>query len=804
VFEWLFKYPRHAYDQGELVLAGDFGVLWWAVAVLLLALSIVFGQRPAWITRLGSFGGWARRDRGRSQPKADEDSQGGSGALAGWSLVRRVPIHLLQLAAIAVILVLIAQPVLEVTRLAPGVNTVAVLVDGSRSMGLPAGPGSAVGSPSRLDVAKNLVGGAVREASGESKTALFAFGDGLARVESSTALRPEGDRTRVVDALTDLATSYDHAALAAIVVLTDGAQNAGDSTELETLAAAGIPVHPVGIGPVSIRGDVELLDLSIPPRTAPDIQVSARLAIRHNDADEVRVRVLQGESVLATETIALDPGTPVVTRDIEFASGSEGLKEVTVELEPSVPDPLPGNNARSRLFEVGGDRYRVLYLEGEPRWEFKFIRRAAAEDDDIDLVSWLRTTPRKTYRQGTADPDQLRDGFPASREALYRYDLVVIGSLPATALDDEQHEWLAAFVAERGGSLLALAGRKALGDGGWDVKPLANALPVILERPDPDAPPTYAAGEYRVRPTADGLRSVLGNIGGEPDRHEQNWETLPMLADYQRLGSLKPGATTLIEALGDVYARRGADIVVRAGTAVPLLVTQVYGYGHCAVLATASTWRWQMRTPPDDTRHAVFWRQLIRHLAGSALPRQRLSLAVEGDTLDVRVGLKDSRFEPVDTPALAARITPPEGEAFEVDLPRIPGEGSFADTISVSGPGIYRVDVATGDPGDPDAGITPLTARADGLKALARVGMPNLEQFGAALNEPLLRRIAEATGGQFWRPDDLGGLGDALAFGSAGIQERQQLPLWDAPILYLLLILLKCVEWSLRRYWGGI
>ena len=762
-FEWLFKYPRHAYQQGELAFAGDIGVLWWTAAIVLLAISFVFSRR-----------------------------------LAQWSVLRRVPIHLLQIAAIGVILALIAQPVLEVTRLAPGVNTVAVLVDSSASMGLAAD--SEGDGRSREDVARDLVSRVVDQATGGAKTALFHFDDHLARVESTEALEPRGARSRLVDALTDLATNYDEAALAAIVVLTDGAQNAGDSTELDALAAAGIPVHPVAIGPAYIRGDVELLEFALPSRVSPDTEVSARLVIRHHHGGEIRVRVLAGESVLAAESVSLDPGTPVVTKDIAFATGDEGLKEITVELEPTAQDPLPGNNVRSRLLQIDRDRYRVLYLEGEPRWEFKFIRRSVAEDDDIDLVTWLRTTARKTYRQGTADPEELAEGFPKTREALYRYDLVIIGSLPATALGDEQHDWLAAYVAERGGSLLALAGRQALADGGWDVKPLAQALPVVLERrTGPDAPPSYAAGDYGVRPTEQGLRSVLTDFGGNPEDRTRNWQTLPLLADYHQLGPLKPGAMTILEALEGVYERRGTDIVIREGKPLPLLVTQVYGFGRSAVLATASTWRWRMRTPPDDRRHSVFWRQLIRHLAGASLSRQRLSVAVEGDSLDVRVGLKNRRFEPVQGTALTARITPPEGGAFEVPLSRVPGAG-FAETVPVPGPGVYRVDV---DTTGTDSDASPLTARAEGLKALARVGTPNLEQFEATLNEALLLRIAEATGGRVWR-EDVSGLGDAIAFGGAGVQERQQLPLWNAPILYVLLVLLKCAEWSLRRYWGGI
>ena len=761
MFEWLFNYPRQAFAQGELALAGDFGALWWVAAIGLLVFSIAFGRQVA---RL--------------------------------SWLRRVPIHLAQAGALALVLVLLAEPVLEVTRLAQGANTVAVLVDTSESMAL-AADAESTGGETRLDVARRLIADDIAEASRDSKVALFHFNRSLLRADTTADLEADGDRSRVLESVADLAAHFDQGALAAVVLLTDGAHNGGGA-DWDTLAATGVPVHPVGIGPANIAGDVELDEFVLPPRVGPDTQVSARLVIRHSQTPEVRVRVLDGESVLAAETVMLDPAVPLVTKDIGFASGSPGLKEITVELATFTEDPLPGNNSRSSLLEVDRDRHRVLYLEGEPRWEFKFIRRAVAEDDDIDLVSWLRTTPRKTYRQGTVDPEQLADGFPKSLEALFEYDMVIIGSLPATALNDEQHDWLARFVAERGGGLLALAGRHALDNGGWDVKPLAEALPVVLDRPGKYS--TYRTSNFAARPTDAGLRSVLADLGGDPMDREQSWETLPMLADYQALGPPKAGATVVIEALRSIE-QRGTDIVVRGGTAQPLLVTQVYGYGRTAVLATASTWRWRMRTPADDVRHSLFWRQLIRHFAGGALPRRHLSLATDGEALHVRVALKNPRYEPVTETVLQARITSPNGESFEVGLPRMAGGTAFGDTIPTAGPGIYRVEVA-GVPGQQPAMSE--GAGANDLQALARVGTENLEQFGADLNDSLLRRIAEASGGRYWDADDLTGLGHTLAFGSAGIHERQQLVLWNAPFLYLLLLALKCAEWSLRRYWGAI
>lgn len=758
-FAWLFKHPRSVYQQGEIVFAGDFGAWWWLAAGALLGLSMVFARR-----------------------------------LRGWSAWRRLVIHGLQAAAVALVLALVAQPALELLRLAPGVNTVAVLLDTSESMALSSDED---GRETRLEMAARLLGEELPAAAGENELVRFAFDERLRRLAPGEAPGAVGQRSRLVNALTELATHYGDGALAAIVVLTDGAHNGGDSVDLTPLTAAGVPVHAVGIAPDAIPGDLELKELTLPERVAPNTHATARLVVGHaagaGEAQaprRVRARLLAGESVLAAETFEMDANTPLVTKDIVFATGPADTKEVTVELVPDGDDPLPANNRRARLVCVAAEHRRMLYLEGEPRWEFKFIRRALGADERIGLVTWLRTTPRKTYRQGIADERELADGFPATVEALYEYDLIVIGSLAASELDDRQHQWLEDFVVERGGSVLALGGRKALAQGGWDVKPLARALPVALQRRSPDQRASYAPGEYRARPTPAGRRLSIANLGGDsPAARLANWTSLPALADHHRLGPPKPAATVVLEAVDG------------AANSLPLLVVQPYGHGHSAILATATTWRWRMRTPPDDARHVRFWRQLAGHLAAQALRREHATATARDDALHVRVSLKDKRFAAVPNAEVVARVAPPHGAAFETRLEAAAAPGVFAKTIEAAVPGAYRVDVFARRPGQ----LASTEASRDALSShLVRIGGEQAEHFNATLNDALLGRIAAATGGRLWAPHALQGLASAIAFGDAGIRERERLPLWDAPFFFLLLVLLKCVEWSLRRYWGGI
>ena len=173
----------------------------------------------------------------------------------------------------------------------------------------------------------------------------------------------------------------------------------------------------------------------------------------------------------------------------------------------------------------------------------------------------------------------------------------------------------------RGGSVLLLAGRDGLGDGGWGRVPLAQLLPAAL----PGGAATYGARASRVRPTSYGLASALGKLDPDPARNATLWQELPAIADFQALGRLKPGAVVLLETV--------------AGDQVdPLLVTQRYGRGSTWMLATATTWRWQMRLPLADLRHEQFWQQLLHGLSAPA-PAQ-MSLTAERSLYEVDGGMR--------------------------------------------------------------------------------------------------------------------------------------------------------------------
>ncbi len=748
-FEPLVKYPPQAFENGEVVFTNVVQPVWWLVAALVVALLVAASALLGLNMRTLSPG-------------------------------RRGTVALLQIAFVVGIGVLLAGPALEIAMIRPGANVVAVMVDTSLSMGFPAGTRES--RQSRLDVARVVIADRLGPTLGEvADVVLFGFDESVSRRDTFDDMQATGEQTRLVEATANVLSGFQREPLAAVIVLSDGADNVTLAQEFAELAT-GVPVHTIGIGPLEVPGEVRLAKVTMPADTTAGSQVTAQVQIEHSSVADGRamLRVRDGERLLAALPVELPKDASTVRAEISFDSGAGGIRELSFDIEPSADDQLEPNNHIQRLLTVSERRRRVLYLEGEPRWEYKYLRRALARDDVLKLVSWLRTTERKTYRQGVADADDLVDGLPADRETLYGFDVIVLGSLAATELTEQQHAWLESFVAQRGGSVLVLAGRDALADGGWDVQPLADALPVVISR---ESGPTYEAvtdPRALVQPTAAGLVSALTQFphGDDPDV----WGSLPPLGDLQRLGEAKPAATTLLELLTGDNER------------IPLLVTQPYGLGTTAVLATATTWRWQMRTPPDDPRHRMFWRHLLRQLAETAQrPRDfQVGTSTAGELM-VHVSTNDATFEPTDLLQVNARITAPDNSETTVAFAGGDGPGRLVGKHAATVPGVYRVDVELTDEG----GVETMTR-------FVRVGSTDVEYQNPEQNVALLERVADATGGRYWTPGQASDIAEHLRFSSSGIRTIRLLSLWDMPIVFIGLLALKFCEWLLRRRWGRI
>ncbi len=744
MFEFLFKYPRSDFERSELIYAGD----WPSWLLVLLVIIAVAGI--TWLL-------YRRR-----------------GAVA---YSHMVVVGLLQLAMLAVVIWMLRQPTLSTEQLRAGDNAVAFVVDNSESM--------AYGeSESRLTAAVRTLGDSLAQDDLLNLSVQhYQLSDRARPVDSFLGMEASGSETSIAASITDVLREARFRPLAAIVLGSDGADTSGglSPAALAEIAGYGVPVHTLAIGRDVIPEDLELVDVVLPDKALPGSTLTARLSIRHDAAANTRVKVYNGDDLLESLPVELRPDTSATTTWVNIELAEAGHHHLRFSI-----DAIPGeqelrNNSRSALVEVAEKSYRILYFEGEPRWEYKFMRRALAADDDLQIASLLRVSPNKFYRQGIDSPEQLENGFPTGRDELFAYDTLIIGSVEAASLSNEQLEIIHDFVSERGGSLLMLAGPSGLGNGGWGQSGIADVLPARLP---PSTTNTFFRKKAGVALTPQGADEQMLRLADGGAANREAWDALPEIADYQVTGTLKPAAITLLNALTDIGP-------------VPLLVTQQFGRGHAYILASGGTWRWQMSMPVEDQSHETFWRQLMRTLVASA--PNNVSLTASNDagnsSISLRAEFRDDAFQPLHEIGVTAIVTHENGDSWSTELePSADDAGVFHADISPTESGTWYFEAVAERNGEP----------VDVARTSIHYETGQAEYFGFRRDSRTLMRLSDATGGRYLQPHEIDALPELLRYSTSGITETDYRPIWDAPAVFLLLLLLKSGEWLLRRRWSTI
>jgi len=666
---------------------------------------------------------------------------------------------------------------LSVTALKPQQNVVAVVVDTSQSMAL----------EQRYREARALFEDRL---AGDLKKRfpirLYQAGEAPTRVEQLPA-EPSAQRTDLGAALRQIASESSLLPVGAIVLLTDGADNGGNlgSETIDALRRARIPVHSVGFGSERITQDIEILDADLPARVLPSSRLLLTATLRQSGfrGRTARLTVRDGGGVLAQKEVRLPADGDTWRETLALNSGAAGVKTLDIAVQPLEGETNTRNNRLERLVDVRDRKPRILYFEGEPRWEMKFIRRAVEEDAQLDLASIVRTTENRFYRQGIRSPQELERGFPSTVEELFAFQALIIGNVEAGYFTPVQQNLIREFADRRGGGVLFLGGRAALGDGGWQRSPVAEMLPVTL----PDRKGAFRREPATVELTRAGTESLLLRLEEDPEKNAARWKALPYMADYQETGAPKPGATVLAEAIPGVRLRH------------PLLVTQNYGRGRVAVLATGGTWRWQMAQDARDQSHETFWQQLLRWLAGSV--EERLTLLTTRQTYSgeepavIRAEVRDRNYLPASSAVVSVHLLGPGGVSDTVELTPARGEtGAYEARWRAPRPGAYLAEAVARE-GLEELGRDTVTfRREDGTQ----------EFFRTEQNRELLERLAQQTGGRYYRPSDTGDLVKEIELSEAGITVRETRPVWNAPAAFLLLAGLKTAEWLVRRRWGAV
>jgi hypothetical protein len=578
--------------------------------------------------------------------------------------------------------------------------------------------------------------------------------------------------------------------LAGIVVLSDGGNNQGEDP-VTTAGRAGerrVPLFTVGIGDPTPPCDLSIASLLVDDvvRKGDEVTVTVGLKQSGLTGKSTHVTLRQDGKELSSQTLKLaDTGQQELS--FNYKPQQAGAHSLQVSAAPLPGELTTANNARSNRVRVVEKRLKILYLEGSPRWEYRYLKNAILRDPSIRFACLLLDSEPS----GGGEGNLKIPGFPSDRKSLFEYDIVILGDVPRSSLTDAQLRLLQAFVEERGGSLVLIAGEAHMP---WEYRgtPLEALLPATL----PVARHDYTAEEpFGLRLTDAGRRHPILQIEPDPEANSRRWESLPGSYWCGLTERVKPGASVLLETGYPPSGWIGSGGSA-AHSPLPLVILQPVGEGTTFLSLMDSTWRWRYRL--GDTYFYRYWGQVLRTLTPHELPggNRLVKLTADrdsylpGERVVLRARALTPTFHPVRVPALAATVTRDDGTRTPLRLDALAGNaGVYTADWTPPRAGKYRVTL----PAPSGDGMAEATFTVEGAP---------LELREPEMNRDLLQRVARASGGAYLELADLERLPSRIPDRSERHVTRSERPLWDAPLPLAIFSVLLVGEWVLRKKAG--
>jgi len=766
---------------------------------------------------------------------------GVAAALLLWSYTRaRAPGRVRWLAAtfkalgFAALALALIEPLLTGIRPRKGANAFVVLADNSQSLQI-RGEGT---TATRGDWIRERLR---KEAPWKTRLGQdfdvrsYAFDSHLRAVEGFDGLDFSGPGSALPTSLAALGKRFRGLPLAGVLLFSDG--NRTDPGEVDLAGLPPIyPVVPPSLGPAR---DIGMVGVSISQTNFESAPAVIRADVMTAGfRGEPIVAVVADEAGAVVERQQADSpgdGLPLSFRFqfrpekkgvgfykvAAFAASAEEEAGKGVMDDAASGEQTTANNSRLVVIDQGGGPYRVLYLSGRPNWEFKFLRRALAEDEQVQLVGLIRIAKRVAkfdfqaagsrttsplfngfdnpdaetaespdkpvlIRLDTLDEAELRDGFPKAADELYRYHAIIIDDLEAGFFTPDQQALIRNFVSRRGGGLLMLGGPDSFADGKYDRTPVGDLLPVYLNNRSGPAP-AATGGEHRLVLTREGWLQPWVRTRKTEDEEQVRLAGMPAFQTLSRVGNLKPGASVL------------AEVRDAAGEVAPALVAQPFGKGHVAALLIGDLWRWGLRRDkPEESDLDRSWRQAVRWLVGDVPGRVEVSLRPKADaavpSIEITARVRDAEYRPLDNAKVSLHIKLPDGSALSLDAePDAREPGAYSLAYVTKQPGPYRITAEAAGPDGVSVG-----SREAGWAA-----QPLADEF--ARLEPdrdYLKSLAAGTGGEVVDGDRLEAFVAGLSSRDAPITEPWSSPLWHQPLYFLVAIACLAAEWGIRRVHG--
>ncbi len=663
---------------------------------------------------------------------------------------------------------------------------------GDVTLNLGAKQREAIASATRLDLATNLLaknGRPVLETIGLGADIRYhTFGRDTqlicdeSTLESGAAqmLSATEKQTSIVEAI-EMVTKSGGTRPAGVVVLSDGIETGVSrraESVLQDLGARGIPVYTVPFGlpdpdDVSIR-NVVMQEVAYSGDRVP---VRVQLQSKGYEKRTAKLSVLLNGRTVSSRTVRFEGGLQFEDIDFRVDVYEKGAVQIEVLVEPFDDEVSAENNRAERSIRVVNEKVNVLYIEGNARWEYRYLRAILKRDPRINATFIGSNVGPEVARNSSEHIDR----FPSNREDAFQYDLVILGDVKADFFSEDELSLLEELVRDRGASLLMLCGPMH-SPNSYAGTPLQAMLPVRFE-----ADSLWEEVAESVYPvlTPEGRSSLVMTLENEPELNDRIWSRMAPMDHLPPLLGPKAGATVLAVLSDSIDREQG----------YPLVAWQRYGTGKCMSVATDRLWRLRYKT--GDKYHWRVWSQCIQFMTLSRLMGEHKRIRLETDRSIYPAGSQcriyahvlDDNFDPVVQANFDVFVTGLGGEQIRQRVSLRPDRshpGLFEGYFAASSPGRYRLESNEDD--------QPISNTAE-----FQVADENRELADTDLDLENLKRIASLTGGECLKVQDFARLVELVDQQPVATTVLSERSLWDNGWMLGLVVGLLGLEWIQRR-----
>ena len=602
----------------------------------------------------------------------------------------------LKILGIILLILCLYEPMTTEERPKPKANFLALVTAASESLHLTDG----VSARSRAEILKDTLRTKTdnwqNRLNEDFELKRYRFDTRLTNLSDFESLSFDGSASRLGAALRTLSRRFQGQPLAGILLFTDGV-----ATDLE----AGLPdltglppVYPVVVGEKGPERDLAVGKVTIAQTAFEDapVTIDAQVQALGCKGEEITLRLelldangsarkLPRKSVQLVEQ---DDAKLNFRFQVRPESAGIVFYRLVAESSSAQPEATDANNARIVVVDRGEGPYRVLYVSGRANWEFKFLKRALEEDEEVALVGLIRIAkkePKFTFkgrrgessnplfrgfkneeqeaeeydkpvliRLNTRDGEELKNGFPTTAEELFAYTAIIIDDLEAGFFTTRQHTLVQNFVSQRGGGLLMLGGQESFRQGKYERSSIGGMLPGYLDR----LGKTQALDKLRLELTREGWLQPWTRLRDNESSEKERLSKMVSFASINQVRGNKPGARVLAKV-----REEGND------ESHPALITHKFGRGRVGAMLIGDLWRWGLKEAGQRKDMDRAWRQMIRWLVADVPTALEISSATGTNSLgrSLELSVRDKNFEPLENAQVTLRVRP-VGSAEEIPL----------------------------------------------------------------------------------------------------------------------------------------